>query len=223
MRRALDLPADAGRPVAGLVEGDRAAPARRGRARSSAPTTRPPPWSTAPQRVAPDQPAKRGGKAQQDRLDEQRPGDGARPSATSGSHTDSRPSGSRSGASREPATAPIASPASESTCSVIPRAAPSSAHSATQASTSQSSGAHGRGARVGRAPILGRVAADAPMSVMIWSDFVCPFCNVARERAAYLQREAGARIEWLPYDLHPEYPPEGIPREELVRRYGASF
>ena len=65
--------------------------------------------------------------------------------------------------------------------------------------------------------------ADAPFGVMIWSDFVCPFCNVARERAEFLRREAGARVEWLPFDLHPEYPPEGIPRAELVRRYGDHF
>src|SRR6185312_14167522 len=39
------------------------------------------------------------------------------------------------------------------------------------------------------------------------------------ERAAWLEREHGAKVEWLPYDLHPEYPPEGIPREELYRRY----
>jgi len=61
------------------------------------------------------------------------------------------------------------------------------------------------------------------MAVMIWSDFVCPFCNVARERAEFLRREAGARVEWLPFDLHPEYPPEGIPRAELARRYGEHF
>ena len=30
-------------------------------------------------------------------------------------------------------------------------------------------------------------------------------------------------MTWLPFDLHPEYPPEGIPREELVRRYGAGM
>ena len=28
-------------------------------------------------------------------------------------------------------------------------------------------------------------------------------------------------MTWLPFDLHPEYPPEGIPKEELKRRYGA--
>jgi predicted DsbA family dithiol-disulfide isomerase len=57
--------------------------------------------------------------------------------------------------------------------------------------------------------------------VTIWSDFVCPFCNVARERAAWMRREAGAEIDWLPFDLHPEYPAEGIAREELLRRYPA--
>jgi predicted DsbA family dithiol-disulfide isomerase len=67
------------------------------------------------------------------------------------------------------------------------------------------------------------VSSERPVPVAIWSDFVCPFCNVARERAEWLRREAGAEIEWLPFDLHPEYPPEGIPRAELVRRYGARF
>jgi predicted DsbA family dithiol-disulfide isomerase len=42
---------------------------------------------------------------------------------------------------------------------------------------------------------------------------------VALERAAWLEREHGATVEWLPFDLHPEYPDEGIPREELHRRY----
>ena len=35
-----------------------------------------------------------------------------------------------------------------------------------------------------------------------------------------MERRYGARVTWLPYDLHPEYPPEGIPREELSARYG---
>ena len=25
---------------------------------------------------------------------------------------------------------------------------------------------------------------------------------------------------WLPFDLHPEYPPEGLPRQQLLERYG---
>src|SRR5207248_1081683 len=46
------------------------------------------------------------------------------------------------------------------------------------------------------------------------------FCYVGLERSSWLQRRFGARIEWRPFDLHPEYPPEGIPRAELERRYG---
>src|SRR6266850_1412866 len=33
----------------------------------------------------------------------------------------------------------------------------------------------------------------------------------------------GADVTWLPYDLHPEYPPEGISRAELTARYGDTF
>ena len=30
----------------------------------------------------------------------------------------------------------------------------------------------------------------------------------------------GARVTWLPFDLHPEYPQAGLPREQLLARYG---
>jgi predicted DsbA family dithiol-disulfide isomerase len=30
----------------------------------------------------------------------------------------------------------------------------------------------------------------------------------------------GAEITWLPFDLHPEYPPAGIRRQQLINRYG---
>lgn len=39
----------------------------------------------------------------------------------------------------------------------------------------------------------------------------------------WLERQFGAAIEWLPFDLHPEYPEDGIPRSELHARYGESF
>jgi predicted DsbA family dithiol-disulfide isomerase len=38
--------------------------------------------------------------------------------------------------------------------------------------------------------------------------------------AEWMKERFGAVVEWLPFDLHPEYPPEGIPREQLVARYG---
>ena len=36
----------------------------------------------------------------------------------------------------------------------------------------------------------------------------------------WLERRFGARLTWLPFHLHPEYPPEGITRAELDARYG---
>jgi predicted DsbA family dithiol-disulfide isomerase len=39
--------------------------------------------------------------------------------------------------------------------------------------------------------------------------------------AEWIHERFGATVEWLPFDLHPEYPPEGLPREQLVARYGA--
>jgi predicted DsbA family dithiol-disulfide isomerase len=39
----------------------------------------------------------------------------------------------------------------------------------------------------------------------------------------WLERQFGARLTWLPFDLHPEYPPQGIPRSELMARYGDAY
>jgi predicted DsbA family dithiol-disulfide isomerase len=38
--------------------------------------------------------------------------------------------------------------------------------------------------------------------------------------AEWMRERFGASVEWRPFDLHPEYPPEGIPRSQLVARYG---
>jgi predicted DsbA family dithiol-disulfide isomerase len=38
--------------------------------------------------------------------------------------------------------------------------------------------------------------------------------------AEQARREFDAEVVWLPFDLHPEYPSEGIPLADLHRRYG---
>ncbi len=38
--------------------------------------------------------------------------------------------------------------------------------------------------------------------------------------AEQIRREFDADVVWLPFDLHPEYPAEGIPLEQLHRSYG---
>ncbi len=58
------------------------------------------------------------------------------------------------------------------------------------------------------------------VSVAVWSDYTCPFCYVATERVEWLESQPEVTVEWLPFDLHPEYPSDGISRDELVRRYG---
>lgn len=60
-------------------------------------------------------------------------------------------------------------------------------------------------------------------SVDVWVDPICPFCYVAVERAGWLQERYAAQVRWHPFDLHPEYPPEGIPRGRLLARYGDGF
>ena len=54
--------------------------------------------------------------------------------------------------------------------------------------------------------------------VDVWVDPLCPFCYVALERVAWLRERWQAEIHWHPFDLHPEYPPEGIPRDVLRAR-----
>ncbi len=50
--------------------------------------------------------------------------------------------------------------------------------------------------------------------VTIWSDYLCPYCWIARGRARWIEG-LGVEVEWLPYELHPEVPAEGIDRELL--------
>lgn len=46
---------------------------------------------------------------------------------------------------------------------------------------------------------------------------------MATERAAWLERRFGAEIEWLPFDLHPEWPASGVTREDIERRIGPDY
>jgi predicted DsbA family dithiol-disulfide isomerase len=41
--------------------------------------------------------------------------------------------------------------------------------------------------------------------------------------AEWLRRRYDAEVTWLPFDLHPEYPPGGLPRADLIARYGDTF
>ena len=47
-----------------------------------------------------------------------------------------------------------------------------------------------------------------------------PSATSGTARARWLADEYGADVTWLPFDLHPEYPPEGLSRETLDAKYG---
>ncbi len=53
---------------------------------------------------------------------------------------------------------------------------------------------------------------DAHVRVTVVSDYICPWCYVGAARIERLEREFEVDVEWRPYELHPEIPPEGIER-----------
>ena len=56
------------------------------------------------------------------------------------------------------------------------------------------------------------------MRIDIWSDVVCPWCYIGKKRLekaiALLEGEVRPRIRWLPFQLNPDMPKEGMPRAE---------
>lgn len=53
------------------------------------------------------------------------------------------------------------------------------------------------------------------MHAVVWSDYLCPWCYLGRDRTALL-RSLGVTVTVLPYELHPEVPAAGRP---LATRY----
>lgn len=47
------------------------------------------------------------------------------------------------------------------------------------------------------------------MRVAVVSDYICPWCYVGMARIDQLQRQFEIDVEWRPFELHPEIPPEG--------------
>lgn len=46
------------------------------------------------------------------------------------------------------------------------------------------------------------------MQALVWSDYICPWAYLGRDRTALL-RSLGVDVVPMPYELHPEIPPEG--------------
>jgi predicted DsbA family dithiol-disulfide isomerase len=46
------------------------------------------------------------------------------------------------------------------------------------------------------------------MQVLVWSDYICPWCYLGRDRNA-LMTSLGVKVSQFPFELHPDLPPEG--------------
>jgi len=59
-------------------------------------------------------------------------------------------------------------------------------------------------------------AMSAPLTIEVVSDVICPWCYIGKRRLgkaiAALKGEVSAEIRWLPFQLNPGMPPEGMPR-----------
>ncbi|MEW6687809.1 MAG: DsbA family oxidoreductase [Pseudomonadota bacterium] len=66
-----------------------------------------------------------------------------------------------------------------------------------------------------------------PLLIEIASDVVCPWCYIGKRRLAkalaLLCGEVAPKIEWLPFQLNPGMPAEGMPRAEYRRaKFGSA-
>lgn len=59
------------------------------------------------------------------------------------------------------------------------------------------------------------------MEATCWSDYLCPWCYLGQDRSA-LMASLGLEVVHLPYELHPEIPPDGL-RIKPDGRLAATF
>jgi predicted DsbA family dithiol-disulfide isomerase len=45
--------------------------------------------------------------------------------------------------------------------------------------------------------------------IVIYSDYICPFCFIGKSLADRLEKQFGIETEWKGFEIHPEIPPEG--------------
>jgi predicted DsbA family dithiol-disulfide isomerase len=52
------------------------------------------------------------------------------------------------------------------------------------------------------------------LSLVMFSDFICPFCYIGFETARRLKPEFGFALEWKGFQIHPEWPSSGMAAAE---------
>ena len=69
-------------------------------------------------------------------------------------------------------------------------------------------------------------AVSAPLTIEVVSDVICPWCYIGKRRLSRaletLAGEVSAEVRWLPFQLNPDMPSEGMPRAEYrARKFGS--
>ncbi|HUY28737.1 MAG TPA: DsbA family protein [Candidatus Binataceae bacterium] len=54
-----------------------------------------------------------------------------------------------------------------------------------------------------------------PLKITMFSDFICPFCYIGFEVIRRLKPEFDLEVEWRGFQIHPDWPAEGLPVEKL--------
>lgn len=60
--------------------------------------------------------------------------------------------------------------------------------------------------------------AQKPFRVVMFADFICPYCYIGQEQVEQLAHDYDVQPIWRPHWLHPETPPEGAPFPQNVDR-----
>jgi len=55
------------------------------------------------------------------------------------------------------------------------------------------------------------------LKIEMFSDFICPFCYIGFETVRKLKPEFDLEIAWRGFQIHPEWPAEGMPAAEFRR------
>ena len=53
--------------------------------------------------------------------------------------------------------------------------------------------------------------------LVMFSDFICPFCYIGFETVRKLKPEFGLEIDWHGFQIHPEWPADGMPASDYRR------
>jgi len=54
-----------------------------------------------------------------------------------------------------------------------------------------------------------------PITVEVFTDFVCPWCYLCTPRVEKLSKNFGVDVQWVYFPLHPDTPAEGLSLEDL--------